>query len=639
MMSLKRFQDPDRQRSFLWLFYAGFVLILLGESILLPTELTPVFLSQIGSILHWLGAGLLLLRIATLLPAYPRYTLTCICLLVAFRASFFLADPISPKLYVMALVMAASHGSDMKVNLRLFLAYLVLFLLALPAAYLLGWAGNLVKHIGSLQGSSFGFKSPNSLAAFLALAVSVGLYLTKERRWAVVFAVCWSAAALTFLLTLSRSQVLLLLVLPVLHLFLQKFRPKPWLLAALPFACLALSVLLAIHYGPGYGTNTFESRFSIPAMVYEKYGLSPFGQECGLRNWFKGVYPYRLAIDNGYLAIFLCRGVFIGVAALAVMAHLLYLVGKKGDALLTAMTCCMTVLGMMEGIPFFVKFSFLPLLYVPLLEELEPEGRKITLPVAFVLAFSLLTYMFMPWHPRRDRPHPYGTLADIPVPAGFERMGTTPGSFSDYVENLPLARPDSVLAGYEEAPSDTLVRGCYRVVDFPLVDEYEQCADVCIRLRAEYLYRENRFYKIRFVDTREKTLQYHYGACRQQFIRYLRKVYAWSNTESLRASLPPLPMDGLAPGDIFVYDKDARPGSRYGHAVMVAAVAVDTVTRQKAVLLIQGSTPACDIHVVANPAAPDLSPWYLLEASADTSATPMVTVGSAVFYEEDIRRF
>jgi hypothetical protein len=72
---------------------------------------------------------------------------------------------------------------------------------------------------------------------------------------------------------------------------------------------------------------------------------------------------------------------------------------------------------------------------------------------------------------------------------------------------------------------------------------------------------------------------------------------------------------------------------------MVAAVAVDTITRQKAVLLIQGSTPACDIHVVANPAAPDLSPWYLLEASADTTSSPMVTVGSAVFYEEDIRRF
>ena len=316
---------------------------------------------------------------------------------------------------------------------------LVLFLIVLPASHLLGWAGNMVKHIGSLQGSSYGFKSPNSLAAFLVLAVSVGLYLTRERRWAVVCAICWPAAALTFLLTLSRTQVLLLVALPLLLLFLQKFRPKPWLLAALPFACLALSVLLAIHYGPGYGTNTFESRFSIPALVYEKYGLSPFGQECGLRNWFKGVYPYRLAIDNGYLALLLCRGVFICLAALAVMAHLLYLVGKKGDALLTAMACCMTVLGMMEGIPFFVKFSFLPLLYVPLLEELEPEGRKITLPVAFVLAFSILTFMFMPWHPRRDLPHPYGTLADIPVPAGFEK-------------ELCLFHPDTVQIFAERDP-------------------------------------------------------------------------------------------------------------------------------------------------------------------------------------------
>ena len=638
-MNLKRFQDPNLQRSFQWLFYAGLILFLLGEPRLLPTERTPVLFSQVENLLHWLGAGLLLLRIATLFPAYPRYALTCICMLVAFRSSFFLADPVSPKLYDIGLVMAASRGSDLKVNLRIFLAYLALSLIALPASYLLGWAGNLVKHIGSLQGSSFGFKSPNSLAAFIVLAVSVGLYLTKERRSAVVFTVCWSAAVLTFLLTLSRSQVLLLVVLPVLHLFLQKFRPKPWLLAALPFACLVLSVLLAVHYGPDYGSNTFASRFSIPALVYEKCGLSPFGQDCNLRGWFKDEFPYRLAIDNGYLVLFLCRGVFLGIAALVVMAHLLYLVGKKGDALLTAIACCLTVLGMMEGIPFLLKFSVFPLLYVPLLEELGPGGRKITLPVAFVLAFSILTYMFVPWHPRRDLPHPYGTLADIPVPAGFERMGTDPGSFSDYVENLPLARPDSVLAGYEEAPSDTLVRGCYRVVDFPLVDEFEQCADVCIRLRAEYLYRENRFYKIRFVDTREKTLQYHYGACRQQLIRYLRKVFAWSNTESLRASLPQQPVDGLAPGDIFVYEKDARPGARYGHAVMVAGIAVDTVTRQKAVLLIQGSTPACDIHVVANPAAPDLSPWHLLEASADTTMSPMVTVGSAVFYEEDIRRF
>ena len=638
-MNLKRFQDPNLQRSFLWLFYAGFILLLLGESRMLPTEGTPVFFSQAGNLLHWLGTGLLLLRLATLSPAYPRYTLTCICVLVAFRSSFFLADPVSPKLYDIALVMAASRGSDLKVNLRIFLAYLVLFLVALPASYLLGWAGNMVKHLGSLQGSSFGFKSPNSLAAFIVLAVFVGLYLTKERRWAVVCAVCWLAAVPTFLLTLSRTQVLLLVVLPLLHLFLQRFRPKPWLLAALPFACLALSVLLAVHYGPGYGSDTFASRFSIPALVYEKCGLSPFGQDCNLRGWFKGEFPYLLTIDNGYLALFLCRGVFLGIAALVVMAHLLYLIGKKGDALLTAMACCLTVLGMMEGIPFLLKFSFLPLMYVPLLEEMEPGERKIALPVAFVLAFSILAYMFVPWHPRRDRPHPYGTLADIPVPAGFVRMDTDPGSFSDYVENLPLARPDSVLAGYEEAPSDTLVRNCYQVVDFPLVDEYEQCADVCIRLRAEYLYRENRFRKIHFVDTREKTLRYRYGACRPQFIRYLRKVFAWSNTESLRASLPLQPVDGLAPGDIFVYEKDARPGSRYGHAVMVAAVAVDPVTRQKAVLLIQGSTPACDIHVVANPAAPDLSPWYLLEASADTTSSPMVTVGSAVFYEEDIRRF
>ena len=101
--------------------------------------------------------------------------------------------------------------------------------------------------------------------------------------------------------------------------------------------------------------------------------------------------------------------------------------------------------------------------------------------------------------------------------------------------------------------------------------------------------------------------------------------------------MPLRQMEDLVPGDVFVYEKDARLDEKYGHAVMVAAVAADTSGR-KAVLLIQGSTPACDIHVVANPEDLDLSPWFLLQEPEDASA-PVVSVGNATFYAEDIRYF
>ena len=65
-MHFKRFQYPNLQRSFLWLFYAGLVLFLLGESRMLPTEQTPALLGQAGNLAHWLGAGLLLLLLVVL---------------------------------------------------------------------------------------------------------------------------------------------------------------------------------------------------------------------------------------------------------------------------------------------------------------------------------------------------------------------------------------------------------------------------------------------------------------------------------------------------------------------------------------------------------------------------------------------
>ena len=601
--------------------------------------MTPPSIWWVQFFLNRAGMGLLALRLLSLLPSYPRYTLSCLCLLVFFKFSSTLAGPLTLYLYHILIVVAASRGADPKIALKLYLSYLVFYLIAGPTLFTIGWAGNVAKHVGFLQAGSYGMVNPNTLAAFLAIAVFLGLYLSKCRRPAVIWTVSWLTAALTAVLTLSRTWTLLLLAMPFFYLFFLKKKRTPGLLASVPVLCLAVSVLLSLACDPGYGSNTFESRFSIAALLYEKNGLSLFGQNCGLEGWFKGEFPYNLDLDNGYLNLFLCSGVVTGLVVMAFFVHLFFLIGKKGDGLLSAVACCFAISGMMEKIPFNIYYSFMPLFYMSLVDKFAPESRKAADYVSLALTLGAVLYVFMPWHPHRVSPSPYGTIGEIPCPEGFVAAESSPESFSGYLSSLPLARPDSVLTGFDGMPCDSLASHCFRVVDLPLIDKNEQCADVCMRLRAEYLYRWNNFRKISFTDTRGKVLHYRFGACRPLFDRYLKEVYAWSSTKSMCWSMPVRPLEQIAPGDVFVYDEDAREDEKYGHAVMVVRVAVDTSSGRRAVMLIQGSTPACDLHIVANLTTPELSPWHLLNESPDSSSTPLITVGKSIFYENDLRYF
>ena len=63
----------------------------------------------------------------------------------------------------------------------------------------------------------------------------------------------------------------------------------------------------------------------------------------------------------------------------------------------------------------------------------------------------------------------------------------------------------------------------YAVVDIPLISNAEQCADVCIRLRAEYLYKTGQYNSIRFKDVNGNTMKYSGGTSRKAFNNYLRK--------------------------------------------------------------------------------------------------------------------
>jgi hypothetical protein len=112
----------------------------------------------------------------------------------------------------------------------------------------------------------------------------------------------------------------------------------------------------------------------------------------------------------------------------------------------------------------------------------------------------------------------------------------------------------------------------YAVVDLPLLSNAEQCADVCMRLRAEYLYQESRFSDIHFLDVQGNTLYYSEGESRGQFEKYLKKVFDVANTYSLYQEMQTRDLADIQPGDVFVYPANSQ---RYGHAVMIVDVAKD----------------------------------------------------------------
>ena len=217
---------------------------------------------------------------------------------------------------------------------------------------------------------------------------------------------------------------------------------------------------------------------------------------------------------------------------------------------------------------------------------------------------------------KTSNPHNYKTIGEIPEPWGYERISGDDDGYAKFLRSLPLKVRGSKVQLYTGGDS-RLQPLCYAVVDLPLLSNAEQCADVCMRLRAEYLYNTGQYRRIRFQNVNGKTMHYGGGASRKAFERYLRNVYGVASTFSLSRELEQRRLKDMQPGDVFVYAAADRPGNhKYGHAVMVVDVAQDKHGR-KAFLLAEGNTPARDIHVMRNFTNPIRSPWFMLDEDAD----------------------
>jgi hypothetical protein len=230
-------------------------------------------------------------------------------------------------------------------------------------------------------------------------------------------------------------------------------------------------------------------------------------------------------------------------------------------------------------------------------------------------------------------PRPVGAtlVTRIAPPPGCVRQPLDTASFGHYLRHLPLKPPGSPVLCYDGSPKsrqDVHVA----VVNLPIgTRDLHQCADAVMRLRAEYLYRQRRYTDIQFnltngfpvnygewmkgkrVAVSGNTTRWVSSAAPSNtpadLWRYLELVFSYAGTASLAKELITKPISMLEIGDVLIQ------GGFPGHAVIVADIAVNPVTGDTYCLLAQSYMPAQEIHILRNPGAADISPWYQLPES------------------------
>lgn len=224
------------------------------------------------------------------------------------------------------------------------------------------------------------------------------------------------------------------------------------------------------------------------------------------------------------------------------------------------------------------------------------------------------------------------TLGDIPTPLGYTRVEAPAGSLGAFIRTLPLKERGSVVKLYTGETVGGLLSRIYSpgVVDFPILSNYEQCADITMRVRAEWLFSRGRYSEISFRDINGGRQTYAGGASHKALEKYLRRIYGICSTFSVTRETKPRKIEDIKPGDVFVYL--ARKKGAMGHAILAADVARrgDKV----AVLCIQGSTPARDCHIVRNVNRPFSGEWHIFDADDET-----FQIGTHYFGVNELRHY
>lgn len=241
---------------------------------------------------------------------------------------------------------------------------------------------------------------------------------------------------------------------------------------------------------------------------------------------------------------------------------------------------------------------------------------------------SVVTEEFKTKEPAQKEVLPIDKLNDILLPQNFKRDSTS--KYGDWIRNLKLKKDNTVYYyNGEKKPNQSIH---VAVLEFDIGNrDLQQCADACMRIRAEYLFKNKKHKEIKFLLASGKWKSFfEYTSKRDynSFRKYLNFIFSYANTASLKKQLKRVKnFQDIQPGDIFV-----QSGIPYGHAVTVMDVCIDSLGN-KQFILSQSYMPAQSIEILINPNSNSKSPWYPVDFEGDL-VTP-----EWVFQKENLMRF
>ena len=235
--------------------------------------------------------------------------------------------------------------------------------------------------------------------------------------------------------------------------------------------------------------------------------------------------------------------------------------------------------------------------------------KKVLKVIGVLILLGIVAAGIVWWYSRTSNPWNVKTVGDVPAPVGYTRVN---GSYAVFMRKLPLKNRGSRVQLYTggDAGLQWLSAG---VVDIPVLSNSEQCADMTMRVRAEYLFSQGRYSEIRFQDVNGHTLQYHGGSSHKALEKYLKNAYGVCSTFSVSRETESRPVSEVQPGDVLVYP--ARKMRGMGHALIVVDVA--RKGKKVAVMCAEGNTPARELHIVRN-LNPVENPWFFFDGDEGT---------------------
>jgi len=234
------------------------------------------------------------------------------------------------------------------------------------------------------------------------------------------------------------------------------------------------------------------------------------------------------------------------------------------------------------------------------------------------------------------------------LPKGFYRDRLEEDTFQYFLQNFPLKEHNKKVHLYD---GNLKNRQDVHEAIFDISvgkRDLQQCADATMRLRAEYLFKQQLFEEIHFNFTNGFNARYSkwrkgkrihvkgntvtwtnrgvVGDSRKSFDKYLTMVFSYAGTLSLAKEMKKISIDKMQIGDIFIQ------GGSPGHAVIIVDMASNKAG-ETLFLLAQSYMPAQEIHVLKNFNNQNTAPWYLAE-NLETLQTPEWN-----FTKDNLKRF